>query len=215
MNNSGKVLVDKLTKSKIYKDYEAAFRGATGLPFTLTPPETWGLPHKDDKNEMIYISPGYEDVWGRSCESLYENALSFVDAIRETGATPVFCDVDARTGLLDLAHVGAGAGSGDGRQIVARPGQREQDLVRPGPHPTTLAGGFISMRGSFAARANSASIEISTPGAMAPPRYSPFELTTSKFVAVPKSTTIRAERYRVQAATALTMRSAPTSRGLS
>jgi len=51
VDNSGKVLVEKLTRSKIFKDYEQAFRSATGLPFALTPPETWGLPMNGDTNE--------------------------------------------------------------------------------------------------------------------------------------------------------------------
>lgn len=33
------------------------------------------------KNQMIYISPGYEKIWGRSCESLYQNPISWVEAI--------------------------------------------------------------------------------------------------------------------------------------
>jgi PAS domain S-box-containing protein len=30
---------------------------------------------------ILYVSPGYERVWGRSCASLYENPRSFVDGI--------------------------------------------------------------------------------------------------------------------------------------
>jgi PAS domain S-box-containing protein len=30
---------------------------------------------------MIYISPGYEEVWGRTRQSLYANPLSWVDNI--------------------------------------------------------------------------------------------------------------------------------------
>lgn len=30
---------------------------------------------------MLYISPGYERVWGRPCTSLYDNPRSFIDAI--------------------------------------------------------------------------------------------------------------------------------------
>lgn len=56
VDNSGKALVEKLTKSKIFKDYEVAFRGATGLPFSLTPPETWGLPLQGDKNENPFCA---------------------------------------------------------------------------------------------------------------------------------------------------------------
>jgi PAS domain S-box-containing protein len=33
------------------------------------------------KNQILYISPAYESVWGRSCQSLHEQPLSFVDAI--------------------------------------------------------------------------------------------------------------------------------------
>ena len=33
------------------------------------------------KPEMIYISPAYEGIWGRTCESLYEDPKSFLEAI--------------------------------------------------------------------------------------------------------------------------------------
>ncbi len=32
-------------------------------------------------NEMLYISPAYEQVWGRTCDSLYQNPMSWADAI--------------------------------------------------------------------------------------------------------------------------------------
>jgi PAS domain S-box-containing protein len=34
-----------------------------------------------EKTQMIYISPGYEAIWGRSCQSLYDNPRSWLDAI--------------------------------------------------------------------------------------------------------------------------------------
>jgi len=34
-----------------------------------------------DKNQMLYISPGYETIWGRTCESLYEQPTSWMEAI--------------------------------------------------------------------------------------------------------------------------------------
>ena len=34
-----------------------------------------------EKNKIIYISPAYEKIWGFSCESIYRNAKSFLDAI--------------------------------------------------------------------------------------------------------------------------------------
>lgn len=33
------------------------------------------------KNKMIYVSNAYETIWGRSCKSLYEKPLSFLEAI--------------------------------------------------------------------------------------------------------------------------------------
>jgi PAS domain S-box-containing protein len=32
-------------------------------------------------NETIYVSPAYEEVWGRTCESLYRDPMSFTDAM--------------------------------------------------------------------------------------------------------------------------------------
>jgi PAS domain S-box-containing protein len=33
------------------------------------------------ENRMIYISPGYETVWGRSCEALYQSPDAWLDAV--------------------------------------------------------------------------------------------------------------------------------------
>lgn len=35
----------------------------------------------DDLSKMLYVSPAYEKIWGRSCQSLYEQPSSFLDAI--------------------------------------------------------------------------------------------------------------------------------------
>jgi PAS domain S-box-containing protein len=34
-----------------------------------------------EKQQMLYISPGYEQIWGRSCESLYQSPHSWLEAI--------------------------------------------------------------------------------------------------------------------------------------
>lgn len=34
-----------------------------------------------DRARVIYISPAYEEIWGRSCQSLYDEPLSFRDSI--------------------------------------------------------------------------------------------------------------------------------------
>jgi PAS domain S-box-containing protein len=33
------------------------------------------------KTRMLYVSPAYEEIWGRTCASLYENPMSFLEAI--------------------------------------------------------------------------------------------------------------------------------------
>ena len=53
------------------------------------------------------------------------------------------------------------------------------------------------------------------PGASTPPTYSPAGETMSKFVEVPKSTTITGAPKRSFAATAFAIRSGPSSRGSS
>ncbi len=32
-------------------------------------------------SRTVYVSPAYEEIWGRSCQSLYERPLSFLDAV--------------------------------------------------------------------------------------------------------------------------------------
>ncbi len=34
-----------------------------------------------DKNTLLYVSPAYERIWGRSTQSLYENPRSFIEAV--------------------------------------------------------------------------------------------------------------------------------------
>lgn len=65
-----------------------------------------------DLARMIYISPGYERIWGRSCESLYDNPRSFLDAIHPE----------------DRKHVVAGLGA----QAAGAPFEHEYRIVRPG-----------------------------------------------------------------------------------
>jgi two-component system, LuxR family, sensor kinase FixL len=36
------------------------------------------------KDQMIYISPGYETIWGRTCQSLYDSPRTWLDAVHST-----------------------------------------------------------------------------------------------------------------------------------
>jgi two-component system, cell cycle sensor histidine kinase and response regulator CckA len=75
--------------------------------------------------ETVYINPAYEVVWGRSCESLYEDPSSFLDGI----ATE-----DRDRALDHLSKVQRGSDAGDLELTVVRPdGQPRSVLVRAVP----------------------------------------------------------------------------------
>jgi PAS domain S-box-containing protein len=52
--------------------------------FWMTDPHT---------TQLLYISPAYERVWGRSCQSLYENPRSFMEAVHPEDRERVQSDV--------------------------------------------------------------------------------------------------------------------------
>ena len=37
-----------------------------------------------DSSQMLFINPAYETIWGKSCQSLYDNPLSFLDSIHDS-----------------------------------------------------------------------------------------------------------------------------------
>jgi PAS domain S-box-containing protein len=49
-----------------------------------------------EKEEMLYVNPAYEEIWGRSAESLYENPQSFLDAIHPDDRARVEDALDAQ-----------------------------------------------------------------------------------------------------------------------
>ncbi len=55
MNASGQ-LIETLTHSQVFQDYEHAFSEATGLPVTLRPVETWQLPLHDKRKENPFCA---------------------------------------------------------------------------------------------------------------------------------------------------------------
>ena len=55
-------------------------------------------------DEMPYVSPPYEQVWGRSCESLYQNPMAWLDAIE-----PAMTAEEGRCRLFTEADPGGGA----------------------------------------------------------------------------------------------------------
>jgi AraC-like DNA-binding protein/ligand-binding sensor protein len=54
--DANKQLVEQLSQSKIYRDYERAFSQATGLPLTLRPVELWRFAHHGKKEQSPFCS---------------------------------------------------------------------------------------------------------------------------------------------------------------
>jgi PAS domain S-box-containing protein len=68
-------ITDHLRAEEVLAESEERFRQLAeniNEIFWMTDPQT---------TQLLYISPAYERVWGRSCQSLYENPRSFMDAV--------------------------------------------------------------------------------------------------------------------------------------
>jgi PAS domain S-box-containing protein len=58
-----------------------------------------------DASEMLYLSPAYEQIWGRSCESLYANPKSFLEAIHPEDKQRVIANFKhSATGTFDIEY---------------------------------------------------------------------------------------------------------------
>jgi PAS domain S-box-containing protein len=64
-----------------------------------------------EKNRMIYVSPGYEDIWGRTCESLEASPRSWLEAIHP----------DDRDRVLQAALTKQISGTYDEEYRIVRP----------------------------------------------------------------------------------------------
>jgi PAS domain-containing protein len=51
---------------------------------------------------ILYVSPAYETVWGRSCESLYANPQSFIESVHPEDRLQVM--VAGRTTIPSSLH---------------------------------------------------------------------------------------------------------------
>ena len=63
------------------------------------------------KNEMLYVSPGYERTWGRTCAELYASPLEWLEAIHP----------DDRERIVDAARTKQAAGTYDEEYRIRRP----------------------------------------------------------------------------------------------
>jgi PAS domain S-box-containing protein len=75
--------------------------------FWITPP---------DKNRMIYVSPAYEQIWGRPCSELYVNPRNWLTAIHP----------DDRDRVIAAAMTKQSLGTYDEEYRIVRPDGRER-----------------------------------------------------------------------------------------
>ncbi|MBI5597557.1 MAG: PAS domain-containing protein [Elusimicrobia bacterium] len=64
-----------------------------------------------EKNEMVYISPAYETIWGRTCASLYEQPRSWLDSIHP----------EDRSRVMEAAVSKQASGTYDEEYRIVRP----------------------------------------------------------------------------------------------
>ena len=64
-----------------------------------------------ETNQMLYVSPGYERIWGRTCESLYQSAASWMEAVHS----------EDRKRVKEVVEKGPHAGEYDLEYRIVRP----------------------------------------------------------------------------------------------
>jgi AraC-like DNA-binding protein len=94
--NPGRSLIEALSNSKVFQDYERAFTEATGLPVALRSVESWQLPHHGHRNESPFCAMVLET--SRACASCLQ-----VQEKLAAGAVDDPCTVSCPAGLCDTA----------------------------------------------------------------------------------------------------------------
>ena len=89
-------LVERLTESKVYGDYERAFSDATGLPLRLRPVESWQLPHHGQRKENKFCAMLAEK--SRACAACLQVQQCLAETARDGSKT-----VNCAAGLSDTA----------------------------------------------------------------------------------------------------------------
>jgi len=91
-----RALIEALSNSKVFQDYERAFTEATGLPVALRAVESWQLPHHGQRNESPFCALVLET--SRACASCLQ-----VQEKLSMGAAEEAYTVSCPAGLCDTA----------------------------------------------------------------------------------------------------------------
>ncbi len=113
-STSNRALVDALTNSRTYREYERAFGDMTGLPIALQPVETWQLPHHGKRNENPFCALlSKKSRACAACLQVQERLCQKAAATAESVVCPVgLCDTavpvrmsDRLIGFLQIGQV--------------------------------------------------------------------------------------------------------------
>ncbi len=96
MNNNGTDVIETLTNSRLYQDYERAFSETTGLPVALRPVESWQLPHHGKRKENPFCARIADT--SRSCAACLQVQQKLAETAKEEAQT-----VPCPLGLCDTA----------------------------------------------------------------------------------------------------------------
>ena len=81
----GKALVESISKSNLYKDYERAFSETTHLPLSFRPAEIWNLPQRGKKFENPFCA--LVAKYNSSCANCLEQQQELSDTAAEKTST--------------------------------------------------------------------------------------------------------------------------------
>src|SRR5215207_8902736 len=95
MNVNGHLL-ETLTRSEMFKDYERAYNETTGMPVTLRPVETWQLPLHGKRRENPFCAMMAEK--SRTCAACLQTQEKLAKA-----ALNAPCAMNCAYGLCELA----------------------------------------------------------------------------------------------------------------
>jgi AraC-like DNA-binding protein/ligand-binding sensor protein len=94
--NANNDVVEKLTGSAVYQEYERAFSDATGLPMSLRPVESWQLPLRGKRYENPFCSLMSQK--SRSCAACLQTQQKLAETAREDARS-----VTCAHGMTDTA----------------------------------------------------------------------------------------------------------------
>jgi AraC-like DNA-binding protein/ligand-binding sensor protein len=94
--NANDNVIEKLTESSVYRDYEKAFSDATGLPMSLRPVESWQLPLRGKRTESPFCCLMAQK--SRSCAACLQTQQKLAEKARQEP-----CNVICPHGMTDTA----------------------------------------------------------------------------------------------------------------